>query len=284
VHQLITLILGLLISLSIAANDLAPAFDAYAARDYDTAIEQLERLSEEKSNRDALFHLALFQYRLARFDEANETVERLLETYPKDADAHYLSGLVYLALLNEVNIFRKVSMAKKSLAAWRRAVEIVPDHVNARYAIFAYYANAPSIAGGDLEVAKNHQLDIERINAGFGAMAKGMLLSKETDHEATEAAFRKAISLENRAGPHFALAQFYMQTNQWENAIVEANAFLKKEKRWWDPDITIAHLMLARANAELGNRDLAEKEIDLALALKPNRQIKKLLEETLESL
>ena len=267
------------------ANDaLIPALKAVDDRDYEQAIETLTRLSEEQQDRDVLFHLARVLYQSGDYDEAEETLEDFHEQYPGDAEALYLSGLVYLALLGEVNIFKKVGMAKKTLASWEASVAADPEYLNSQYAIFAYYTNAPSIAGGDIEVARELMIEINLLDKAYGVMAEGLLLSKEDDEAGAEAAFQEAAVLMNRAGPYFSLAQFYMQTEQYEKAISSVQQFQNGEKRWWDPDVTAAYLVMAQANAQLGNVEEARNEANRGLAMNPNRQIRKLLNETLKSL
>ncbi len=269
---------------SFANERLQTALDASESRDFQTAIGDLQEMLSQQTDRDVLFHLARVQHRAGEFSDAADTLETLHEEYPGDADAWYLNALVSLSLVQEVSIFKKVGMAKQTLAAFEKAVELDPEHINARYGIFAFYANAPGIAGGDLEKAKSLQPDLNSRDAGFGAMANALLLSKGEDHEATEAAYLEAIRLLDRAGPHFALAQFYLQTEQWDKVLPEIESFHKKEKRWWDPDITVAHLIAARANAQLGREAEARELATLALAMSPTDQIKDLLEETLDEL
>lgn len=277
----IFLALSLLPVMGQANEPLLKAIDAYEARNFDSAISELQKLDE---SRDVLFHLALAQLRAGEFRDANETLETLHEGFPNDAEAWYLTGLVKLSLVGEVSIFRKVGMANETMEAWETSVSIDPDHLNSRYAIFAFYASAPGIAGGDIEKAKSMIPDLTSRDPGFGAMARGLISSKTDNHEATEAAFREAIVLLDRAGPHFALAQFFMEIEAWEKALAEIEQYHAKEKRWWDPDITAAHLITARAYAELGESTKAREVASLGLSLQPNDQIKGLLEDTLSEL
>ncbi|MBO6557654.1 MAG: tetratricopeptide repeat protein [Pseudomonadales bacterium] len=275
----------LLISGWSSANErLQTALDASQARDFPTAIVQLQDMLAQEADRDVLFHLARVQHQAGAFSDAADTLDTLHEAYPGDADAWYLQALVNLSLVQEVSLFKKVGMAKQTLAAFEEAVKLDPNHINARYGIFAFYANAPSIAGGDLEKARALQPDLHRRDAGFGAMADALLLSKADDLEAAEAAYLDAIRLLDRAGPHFALAQFYLQTEQWDKVLPEIESFHEKEKRWWDPDITVAHLIAARANAQLGREAQARELATLALDMSPTDQIRDLLEETLNEL
>ena len=274
----------LLLGTKVFANDLAPAIEAVEARQFETALEELERVIDSKTSRDALFQLALVQYRTADFKDARATLENLHEDFPDDADAHYLSGLVHLALVSEVSIFKKVDMAKQAMADWEQAVASDPNHLNARYAIFAYYIKAPSIAGGSIETAESLQKELLTIDESFGTMALALVLNKKNDFIGAESAFRQSIEMMDRAGPHFALAQFYMETEQWEKSIAEMSQYLAKEKMWWDPDVTMVHLMKARAYTELGNYASAQQAASLGLSLNPNRRVRELLEKTIESL
>jgi tetratricopeptide (TPR) repeat protein len=280
-----TLIVCYLLATPALANDtLASAFKAVDERDYERAIETLTRLSEKQQDRDVLFHLARVQYHSGEFDDASDTLEDFHQQYPSDGEAYYLSGLVYLALIGEVNIFKKVGMANNALSSWKASVAADPGNLDSRYAIFAYFTNAPGIAGGDLNIARAQMNEIEQLDKAYGAMAKGLLLSKEKDMPGAEAAFQEAAALMNRAGPYFSLAQFYMQTEQYEKAISSVQQFQSREKRWWDPDVPVAHLVIASANAELGNFEVARKEAALGLSMNPNRQTKKLLNAILKSL
>lgn len=280
-----TLIVCLLLATPALANDsLVSALKAVDERDYERATETLTKLSESQQDRDVLFHLARVQYQSGDFDRASDTLKDFHQLYPNDGEAYYLSGLVYLALIAEVNIFKKVGMANKALSSWKASVAADPSNLDSRYAIFAFYTNAPGIAGGDLNIAKEQMKEIEQLDSAYGAMAKGLLLSKEKDEAGAETAFQKAAILMNRAGPYFSLAQFYMQTEQYEKAISSVLQFRAREKRWWDPDVTVAYLVIARANAELGNLEVARKEAELGLSMNPNKQTKKLLNKILKSL
>jgi len=48
--------------------------------------------------------------------------------------------------------------------------------------------------------------------------------------------------------------------------------------------VPVAHLVIASANAELGNLEVARKEAALGLSMNPNKQTKKLLNAILKSL
>ena len=285
----LSLALLLALCMSASASNIESALNSYQSRDFDQALKSLNALVESdassESKRESLFHLARIQFRIGNTKSAFKTVNELLEAYPDYADGHYLAGLINLDMIRQVNIFKKAGFGKRALAEWQKTVEIDPDNLNGQYALFSFYANAPRIAGGDKEIAKQKQLKIAIIDSGYGALAAGMLLAKEKQPAEAEAKFKEALQTMDSAGPYFALAQFYMGDEQYEKAAEAAEAFrTNPDKTWWDPDITVVHLIIARANQELGNSEKAREQATLGLSLKPNDQIREMLEDTLDSL
>ena len=228
--------------------------------------------------------LALAQFRLDDLKAANNTLDHLLPEHPGFDDALYLKGLVDLSLISEVSIFKKISTAKSALDSWQRAVGANPKNLDAHYALFAFYANAPRIAGGDLKEAAILQARLADMDEGYGALAQGLLESQLGNLEFAEVKFVEASQLLNRAGGYFALAQFYLQQERYINVISSIEAFVAADKRWFDPDPAVAHLFLARAHAGLGEKDEARAQLDLALEFTPNRRVRKLIDEALSDL
>jgi tetratricopeptide (TPR) repeat protein len=263
---------------------LAPVFHAAEARDFPGAFEHLETLSSETDDPRPHFHLARLQLRAGLVEDAESTIEALVEKYPDFVDAHYLNGLVQLAMVGEVSIFKKLGKAKHALNAWQRTTELDPAHKDAHYAIFAWYASAPGIAGGDLEEAQRLQVILAQMDQGYGALALGLLLSRQEAFAEAEAQFIEATQLMDRAGPHFTLAQFYLQQENWRGALEQIAEYEDKEKRWWDPDRPVVHLVRASAHAKLGDTELAREEAESGLALGPNKRVKALLKEILNEL
>ena len=275
----------MILCLPVAADEpLVSALDAVHARDFEAALSSLSDLPEAQRTRDTQFHLARVQYLTGDLAASLKTLEALQVSYGKDSEAFYLAGLVYLELVDKVNVFKKVGTAKKSLSSWQDAVAKNPQNLDARYAIFAYYASAPGIAGGDMDRAVNMVQEIDQQDKGYGAMAKGLLLSLQDDSAGAEAAYQEAAILMDRAGPYMSLAQLYMATENYEKALTAAAQFLEGEKRWWDPDITVAYLMRVRANERLGRLQAAKEEAKLALSMNPSKRVEKALKKELKQL
>lgn len=263
---------------------LAPVLIAADKRDYAGAISELRTLSREYSDPRPPFHLARMQLRAGDLKAAQSTMARLIAEHPDFVDAHYLNGLIQLSLVGEVSVFRKLGKARAALEAWEHTAHLDPTHMDAHYAIFAWYASAPGIAGGDLEQARQLQAKLAEMDPGYGALASARLLARNEQFEKAEAEYRRAIDLLDSAAAHFALTQFYLQTENWPQALKQVEVFAAKPKNWWDPDITAEYLARATAHAGLGNVERAMREAEAGLSLNPNKRIQKLLMDILQSL
>ena len=65
--------------------------------------------------------------------------------------------------MGEVNFMQQGMLAGRMLAAFKRSVEIDPDHLPGYIGLSRYYQSAPAIAGGSME--KAIELDPKRESA-----------------------------------------------------------------------------------------------------------------------
>jgi len=91
------------------------------------------------------------------FEDAVEAAERAAELAAGDPDAHYVLGS---ALITEVSSgsfgFSTLGKVNRARSAWKRSVELDPEHVGSRISLAMYYLNAPGIAGGDKTKAEEY--------------------------------------------------------------------------------------------------------------------------------
>ena len=133
-----------------------------------------------------------------KFTEAQDIAQKAIAADPKNAEAHYCLGLVFieqdkyaeatphfekavaltpnaskyhrslgdaygLAALN-ASLFHKLALAKKSKAAYEKAVELDPTSTHARTSLIHYLWEAPAIAGGGKDKAYAQIGELEKIN------------------------------------------------------------------------------------------------------------------------
>jgi tetratricopeptide (TPR) repeat protein len=88
----------------------------------------------------------------------------------------------------------------------------------------------------------------------------------------------------DRAGPHFAIAQFYFKNSEFEKSLASFERYQQGHKVWQDPSDAIAFYFLGNIHANLGNIDLAKKNFTSALSAYPNKQIQGLVKDALNDL
>ncbi len=266
-----------------SADSLDRALAAYAEHDIEKAVAILDNLATN-DDKHALMYLVKFQMRSGSAKKALRATKRLIKKYPDDPDAHHAYGLANLTMMSEVSVFRFVSMAKQVKAGWEKAVELDPDHLNGLYALFSYYANAPKIGGGDIEQARLLQARMADIDMGYGYLALGVLQTKAEQFEEAEAAFIETTKIMDTAGAYFALAQFYLEQEQFTKALDAISNFSTKSADFWDPHASMEYLVVARAQAGLGHIEAAEAAAETGLTMKPGKRMRNFFEQTLKEL
>jgi len=117
-------------------------------------------------------------------DEAEDAVEKWVETEPESADAWHTRGVV-MAQQGQDSLFSAFSYAGKSLESFEKAVTLEPNSLKYRTALMQFYLMAPSMAGGDDEKALAQIEVITEIDAVQGALAKvGYLRKHEKEEQA----------------------------------------------------------------------------------------------------
>jgi tetratricopeptide (TPR) repeat protein len=267
------------------ANDYADALSEFDNKNYQVTIEKLQGMSGTDEQVERLLLLARAQFKNDQFDETEDTLNELLELEPNNAEALYLHGVNYMALLNEVSVFRKMGVAKSALKSWQKAAETDDNHVRSHFAVFSFYANAPGFAGGDLDKARGKLEKIESLSELHGELANGVLKAKDDKPEEAEKHYLRAVELiDDRSAPLYSLGQFYFQSENYEKAVETFQAYQKRPKVWSDPDEATTLLMIANAYTKMGKNDLAKITLSEALKNKPNRRIKELAEKALDDL
>jgi tetratricopeptide (TPR) repeat protein len=274
-------------STAISTATLQQGIELFSQRDFPAAKSIFEKIKQHNPNTpDIDYYLARSQIKARNFKSALTHLESSLERDDSKADTHYLIGIVYISLLADVNIFKKASYANKSKKAWETAIQLDEDHLQARFALASYYINAPAIAGGDMQEAKHQIETIAELHDGYGAMARAVFLEKEQKFAEAEAQFIFATNnINNRAGPHFNLANFYLRRERFDDAWKSLQAYIaSNNKSWDDPSDLLVQLVSGNIQAELGNTDSAKQHLKLALNLNPGKTIREIIEERLSGL
>lgn len=306
----------LLTSLSAHADTLAEArklFEAFSP----AALPALQSiLKTEPRNVEAWRMLGISQLRQGEPAAAVESLEKAVKLEPERAELHHLLGQAYGSNINNVGTLSKLSYAGKIRRAFETAVELNPDYIDARTGVMQYYLQAPGMAGGSVDKAREQAAAIARLHPGRGHLARGMLLNHEGKKDEAIKAYRKAVEVAPEYAParlSLGLALHQMekleeafevfQTMQQElpdagqgwyqfgrlallsgERMEEGEAalrhYLSLPRREGMPEPKFAHLRLGQLLAKRGDRDGARSEIGKAIQLDPRfEEAKKALKE-----
>jgi tetratricopeptide (TPR) repeat protein len=130
-----------------------------------------------------------------KWDAAVEAGEKLVKEAPGSSEAHLWLGRAYGQKALKSSLFSQMGWAKKCRASFEKAVALDPKSADARVDLVQYYANAPGIAGGGMDKAREQVKALDGIDPVRGAQMSGFLLLKEKKPAEAEAEYRRAVSL-----------------------------------------------------------------------------------------
>ena len=219
-----------------------------------TAAEQIA------AGRDALIR--------GEAEKAADLFSKAVAAQPNDATAHYLLGIAYRDQAMQASMFERVSLAQKFKPELERAIELDPNHIDARFALLTYYLLAPGIMGGGMDKAEAEAAEIRRRNPleGHRAYANIHFHDKKLDlvrKEYVDAVRENPTS----ARAHYLLGAYLMSDNEknYSGALQELEAAVKL-----DPSYMPAYARLGQHAMRTGsNYARGEESLRKYLGYKP---------------
>jgi len=240
-----------------SGETVADAMKLMAAKDYDGARKILEVvIAGDESNAEACYQLGRLLARHYRdFDAAEKTMEKAVERSDGNAEYHFFLGSVYGSQAQSAGFLSKFSYAKKTRDQFERAVELQPDSVRYRSALFSYYLLAPGIVGGGSDKARAQAQEILKRNAFEGHMSLARIASNEDDLATAEKEYNLALAASPADWrPHHMLGYLYLRMKRVDDAIAQFREYVRLSPK--DPN---SHDSLAEGYSAKGNTDEALK-------------------------
>jgi tetratricopeptide (TPR) repeat protein len=269
-----------LLALQVSAADLSEARRLMNAKRVPEALPILEQAqAEAPENVELLLLLSRAQAETQQVPKALETLEKALKLAPARPDVLTAYGLANLA---EAGKQRSLSLAKKGREALEKAIEAQPENTSARQALFTYYLNAPWIAGGSTDKARQQAEAINGYNPQIGLMLLVAVSNKDKKYEKSFALCDQALAKD--AGDYFALYEFGRTATLSKTRLDEGLAALENCLGKTAPRDAAPHSMvyfrLGQIYAAKGDKDSARKQYEEGLKLDPsNKQISRALAE-----
>lgn len=244
-----------LVSTAHAVSFDMDAFDSAAAR---CDVEQMQSLSGGDHPASPSLARARAQLRLALDDSeaALDILDDAAERYPADPEIHFQQAQVLVRRIDEVSVFSKLGVARRALAAFRRAAELDPEDPKYLSAVAEYYRQAPGIAGGDTDEAQNWA---QRLKGVAPQHAELLLAQIALDQGERDGALSRLRAL---AADGMIEARMWLAANEVSESRLEAAISLYRQVLAAQPDHLLALYGLGR-NAAVSGQALDEGRLAL---------------------
>jgi tetratricopeptide (TPR) repeat protein len=178
------------------ADPLAAATAAFAKGDLATAETLAAPLAQGDTARaEACGLLAEIRVRQKRMKEAVELLEQAGKLDSQKPDYQSRLGAVISMRMGEVNFMQQGLLASRMLNAFKRSIELDPNHVPGYLGLARYYENAPAIAGGSLEKAAHYAEAVRKRDVFAGTLELGFIAERQDQPDSALNLFDEALLL-----------------------------------------------------------------------------------------
>ncbi|WP_293874475.1 tetratricopeptide repeat protein [Flavobacterium sp.] len=199
---------------------------------YALAKPMFENILKENPN-----HLKTLEY-LGDIEGSNKSWDKALIYYdklkrlnPSNANYYYKYGGCLGMKAKESNKFRALGMIGDVKANFEKAIQINPNHVEARWALIELYLQLPAIIGGSEHKAQKYAYELQKISPVDGYLASGHIAEYFEKYKDAEKLYSKAIAIGGSKVSYQKLANLYKnKMNQPEKAKTLLENYQEKKK------------------------------------------------------
>lgn len=191
-------------------------------------------------------------------EKAVQLFTRVIAAQPTNAEAYYRRGLAYGDLAQRGNFLKQASLAKKTQSDFERAVELDPNHLDARFMLINFYLLAPRIMGGGEDKALAQAAEIRKRDALEGHRAHARVYGHQKKADLARKEYVDAVRENPKsARAHYMLAGFLMSEENWSGALHELEMALALDPAFMPACLRFgAHAALTRGNHARGEEAL----------------------------
>jgi tetratricopeptide (TPR) repeat protein len=174
----------------------------------------------EPRNAEAWYRMGEVQWATRNAEQTVECADKAIAIDPTRADYHLLRGAALGNLAQNAGKFRALGLASDSRKSMEKAVQLEPGNRNAVRALFNFYLNVPSIAGGSLDKAEALADRTRTLDPSRGHYLKGLVLQRRKDPNAALAEYRSAITADPQYSEAYnALGYVELELKQVDSAL-----------------------------------------------------------------
>ncbi len=249
-----------------AETELEQAARLLKAKRFPEAQAVLDRaLQGNARNSEALYLTGELHWAQKNPKKAAEYAEQAIQLNPNKASYHILRGATLGNIAQNANLLKAMTMVGDIRGAFEKAVQLEPANRDAFGALFNYYANAPSIAGGGLDKAQALAERTIPLDPSRGHYLKGQVQQRRKDLGGAQAEYRLAVV----ADPKFSAAYNVLGYVELEMKQVDMALDHFRKQVELDPDNANSYDSLADGLKGKGQLNEAIEAYRKALTLNP---------------
>lgn len=174
-------------------GSLSSAVELYDTHKFEAAEGVLAaEVARQPANAQAQFYYGAVEVELDKPEKAIAALEAADKIKPQDARTLNMLGDAYGLAALKANSFSKLSLARKSAAAYASAVELDPQNTHYHWSYLDFCRQAPGFAGGGLDRAYHQAKALGTIDAQQGILATAELKIDEKKYDEAFAALDSA--------------------------------------------------------------------------------------------
>ena len=223
------------------AHEYAPLIRAKKYVEVERATQI--KLSTEPNNANALVarvDLILSQAQEARYDEAVALAEQCIAAHPQHSECHEALGNALGTKAMTNGILSAIGYATRIRDAFKKAVALDANNLDARFSLLQYYQQAPGIVGGGKDHAQELVSQTSKLNAEAAKLMQARLDLADGAYAKAEAAALAASTLaspsvlDNQKALLIGLGSKYVQDKKYADGqrVFEALAGRFPDSEW----------------------------------------------------
>ena len=160
----------------------------------------------------------------------------------------------------------QMSLGKKAIDAWARALELDPNSFNARLRLVEFYVSAPAMAGGSEAKAMELAAEAKKRDAFNGHRAYARIYTIQKKYEVATKEMREAVREQPKsAKAHYFLGNALLNQQEWKTSLQEYETALALDASYMPTYFRMGHLA-ARSESNYAH---GEETVRKYLAYKP---------------
>ncbi len=182
----------------------------FNAGKFDLAKTYFENsLQQNPNDLKSIEYLGDIQCQYKKWESAVPYYQKLTKLKSNNAEFFYKYGGAMGMQAKEANKFKALSLLDDVKAAFKKAIQLNPNHIGARWALLEIYIQLPGFVGGSESKAKAYAEELLKISPVDGYLSKGHIEEYFKRYSNAEKFYLKAIEIGNSKTTYQKLADLY---------------------------------------------------------------------------